>query len=678
MENEMPFVVQSLIDLVNTIALKGDFIKSHKKECAALSRRVKLLVPLFEELRESRQRIPQTVLPCFYALEDALQSANKLLQMCHSGSKLYLVLERQAVAEQFQKVTDYLSQTLDALPYAKLDISDEVREQVELLHNQLTRAKGRVDSHELQLYTDLVSVLKDKDNEPAGVAALQRLAQKLELKTSGAIRQENRALQEMMLENENQLDGCESDMNFPELFSVCRKLTSILPAEDGEDSDTPELDRVNIAAGVFTPKPGPTKHDEVRVGSGPEKRALYGNETNAGEKAGHPAIPDDFKCPISLEMMKDPVIVATGQTYERSCIQKWLESGHRSCPKTGVLLPHEGLTPNYVLRSVIAQWCETHGLEVPKKPGSKPKPVKTPEYSAGERATVDHLLRKLTSSQPDMQRAAAGELRLLAKRNVENRICIADAGAIPLLVGLLSTQDLKTQEHSVTALLNLSINDNNKGAIVNAGAINPIVEVLKTGSKEARENAAATLFSLSVVDENKISIGNSGAIPALVDLLKTGTSRGKKDAATALFNLSIYQGNKARAVRAGVVAPLLELLEDANAGMVDEALAILAILATHQEGRVAIGQASAIPVLVDLIHSGSSRNKENAAAVLLALMVTDAANIEKARELGAYAALTDLASNGTTRAKRKATQLLEHMRKQEGQSIPLTNLDVSL
>ncbi len=366
------------------------------------------------------------------------------------------------------------------------------------------------------------------------------------------------------------------------------------------------------------------------------------------------------------------------QTYERACIQKWLESGHRSCPKTGVLLPHTGLTPNYVLRSVIAQWCETHGLEVPKKPGSKRKPVKVPEYSAGERATVDHLLQKLTSSQPDMQRAAAGELRLLAKRNVENRICIADAGAIPLLVGLLSTRDLKTQEHSVTALLNLSINDDNKGAIVNAGAINPIVEVLRTGSKEARENAAATLFSLSVVDENKISIGSSGAIPALVDLLKTGTSRGKKDAATALFNLAIYQGNKARAVRAGVVAPLMELLEDASAGMVDEALAILAILATHQEGRVAIGQASAIPVLVDLIHSGSSRNKENAAAVLLALMITDPAHIEKTCELGAYGALTDLASHGTARAKRKAIQLLEHMRKQEGQSIPLSNLDLSL
>jgi len=28
-----------------------------------------------------------------------------------------------------------------------------------------------------------------------------------------------------------------------------------------------------------------------------------------------PVIPDDFRCPISLELMKDPVIVSTGQVY---------------------------------------------------------------------------------------------------------------------------------------------------------------------------------------------------------------------------------------------------------------------------------------------------------------------------------------------------------------------------
>lgn len=84
-------IVLSLVDVVNSICLKGDYIKSHKKECAVLTRRVKLLAPLFEELRETRARLSQQQITAFDALEKALQSANKLLQMCHSGSKLYLV-----------------------------------------------------------------------------------------------------------------------------------------------------------------------------------------------------------------------------------------------------------------------------------------------------------------------------------------------------------------------------------------------------------------------------------------------------------------------------------------------------------------------------------------------------------------------------------------------------------
>lgn len=84
-------LIQSLIDVVNTIGLKGDYIKSHKKECASLTRRVKLLAPLFEELRETRARLSYQAVTSLQDLEEALQAANKLLQMCHSGSKLYLV-----------------------------------------------------------------------------------------------------------------------------------------------------------------------------------------------------------------------------------------------------------------------------------------------------------------------------------------------------------------------------------------------------------------------------------------------------------------------------------------------------------------------------------------------------------------------------------------------------------
>lgn len=349
------------------------------------------------------------------------------------------------------------------------------------------------------------------------------------------------------------------------------------------------------------------------------------------------------------------------QTYERSCIEKWLDAGHRTCPKTQQTLTSTAVTPNYVLRSLIAQWCEANGIEPPKRPSSS-RPSKTSSAcSPAERTKIEILLCKLTSGSPEDQRSAAGEIRLLAKRNADNRVAIAEAGAIPLLVGLLSTPDSRTQEHAVTALLNLSICEDNKGSIVSSGAVPSIVHVLRIGSMEARENAAATLFSLSVIDENKVTIGASGAIPPLVTLLSEGTQRGKKDAATALFNLCIYQGNKGKAVRAGVVPTLMHLLTEPGGGMVDEALAILAILSSHPEGKAAIGAAEAVPVLVEVIGNGSPRNRENAAAVLVHLCAGDQQYLAEAKELGVMGPLVDLAQNGTDRGKRKAAQLLDRM-----------------
>lgn len=351
------------------------------------------------------------------------------------------------------------------------------------------------------------------------------------------------------------------------------------------------------------------------------------------------------------------------QTYDRSSIEEWLQAGHRTCPKTQQTLNNIVLTPNFVLRSLIDQWCETNGIEPPKTPStSKSRPNKsTYASSSAESARIESLLQKLTSPDPEVQRSAAGEIRLLAKRNAGNRVAIAEAGAIPLLVHLLSTPDSRTQEHTVTALLNLSICDDNKGAIVFSGAVPGIVHVLKSGSMEARENAAATLFSLSVIDEYKVTIGASGAIPPLVTLLSEGTQRGKKDAATALFNLCIYQGNKGKAVRARIIPTLMQLLTEPGGGMVDEALAVLAILAGHPDGRTAIGAARAVPVLVEFIRSGSPRNRENAAAVLVHLFTGDQQHLLEAQEVGVMDAVLDLAQNGTNRGKRKAAQLLERL-----------------
>lgn len=556
-------------------------------------------------------------------------------------------------------------------------------------------------------------------------------------------------------------------------------------------------------------------------------------------------IPADFCCPLSLELMTDPVIVASGQTYERAFIRKWIDLGLTVCPKTRQVLAHTNLIPNYTVKALVAHWCESKGVKLPDpmrsinlnipssllkhaasvaprdsqmapdsthssgSPGknlspssvtnregtspshprsssedslseevedghglnmdgmsldsgsqttmlptggelpnvlrtngqlsqghnrtnsasstlsnanfsqgipsdsneassqvtaysnddsgeltserqsaatlssaqrepefsprfeTRPRPpsiwrrpsdrfvprivspaVETRAIPSAVETQIQNMVQNLRSTSMEVQRDATAELRLLAKHNMDNRIVIANCGGIPLLVNLLRSTDATTQENAVTALLNLSINDNNKAAIGNADAIDPLIYVLKSGTPEAKENSAATLFSLSVIEDNKVKIGRSGAIEPLVDLLGHGTPRGKKDAATALFNLSIYHENKARIVHAGAVKYLVELMDPA-AGMVDKAVAVLSNLATIHEGRTAIGVEGGIPVLVEVVELGSARGKENAAAALLQLCTNSSRFCNTVLQEGAVPPLVALSQSGTPRAKEK-------------------------
>ncbi|MBA0793867.1 hypothetical protein Gohar_018248, partial [Gossypium harknessii] len=370
-------------------------------------------------------------------------------------------------------------------------------------------------------------------------------------------------------------------------------------------------------------------------------------------------IPLDFICPLSLELMTDPVIVASGQTYERAFIKKWFDLGLTVCPKTRQTLVHTFLIPNYTTKALIVNWCESNNVKLPDLVESTlnqvypPCATKVKKLVYPPRATkVKKLVEDLKSTSTYTQRVATAELRLLSKQNRDNRIIIANCGAISLLVDLLHSPDTKTQENAVTALLNLSNIDNNKKAIVDANAIEPLIHVLQTGSPVAKENSAATLFSLSIFEINKARIGRSGAIRPLVDLLGNGTPRGKKDAAAALFNLSLFHENKAQIVQADAVRYLVKLLDPA-AGMVDKAVAVLASLATTFEGRTAIGQEGGIPLLVEVVELGSARGKANATAALLQLCTNSSRFCIMVLQEGAVPPLVALSQSGTQRAKEK-------------------------
>jgi len=72
----------------------------------------------------------------------------------------------------------------------------------------------------------------------------------------------------------------------------------------------------------------------------------------AGLGVGPGGLRDDLRCPISLEVMRDPVMAADGHSYERASIERWL-AAHRTSPMTGRVLPHTELVPNHRLRGVI-------------------------------------------------------------------------------------------------------------------------------------------------------------------------------------------------------------------------------------------------------------------------------------------------------------------------------------
>lgn len=60
-----------------------------------------------------------------------------------------------------------------------------------------------------------------------------------------------------------------------------------------------------------------------------------------------------FECPISQDIMNDPVICSDGHTYERSAIQASFNAGNFRSPKTNVPLASRNLIPNIALRQAI-------------------------------------------------------------------------------------------------------------------------------------------------------------------------------------------------------------------------------------------------------------------------------------------------------------------------------------
>ena len=649
-------LVKALVSLAKGLTSAGKPKVCQSRNASNIIRRIELMTALFEEARESTRFIPPTAVVAFRELHGLMQRIYILLEECRESSSFWLLMEQETYSQYFYELSQSLGSVVSSLPLDLLELSEEVLEQTVLVRAQLVRTRPVLNPVELQLREDVLNVLKlVKRKEAPNPSALKRLFDMLQLLNATDCETEIHRLEAICME-EGRKDESKSQVGLAGLINFVRYGKYVLYSADFEDLE----DEYSISKGFSR--------------NGAACSSKVSTSSQDGDGALNP--PVEFLCPITLDLMFDPVIVATGQTYDRTSITRWIQAGHLTCPKTGQKLAHKDLISNFALRSLISQWCEDNnvpfedeGLRRGRKKGAVVQPVQSTGVSLeAMKLTATLLCRKLATGNAHVQKQVARELRQLSRVGAENRTCISEAGGITLLLPLLSSSDPQTQEHAVTTLLNLSINEDNKRDIVAAGALDLIIEVLKSGHiMEARENAAAALFSLSVSDEVKVEIGSKfDAIPSLVTLLQEGSmQRGKKDAATALFNLAVYHGNKAKIIEAGAMLPLLALLGHESDVLADACAAVLALLATSSEGIVALREAAAISMLLPLLQHGSPKAREYITSIFLAICKSgDQVIIDDVLKHSANIVqyLYHLLTTGSLRAKRKASALLKILR----------------
>ncbi|XP_004505237.1 U-box domain-containing protein 26 [Cicer arietinum] len=378
-------------------------------------------------------------------------------------------------------------------------------------------------------------------------------------------------------------------------------------------------------------------------------------------------IPYHFRCPISLELMRDPVTVSTGQTYDRGSIESWVSTGNTTCPVTRANLTDFTFIPNHTLRRLIQDWCVANrafGVER----------IPTPKQPADSSLVRSLLNQSCSHSAPTQLRLnSLRRLRSLARDSEYNRSLIASHNVchilLPIVFDHIASDELKHESLALLVLFPLSESECTSLAS-DSDKINYLTRLLSHSSFDVRVNSAALIeFVVAGTHSPEIraQVSNvDGIYDGVVEILKNPISypRALKVGIKALFALCLVKQTRHRAVAAGAPVVLVDRLADFEKCDAERALATVELLCRVPAGITAFaGHALTVPMLVKIILKISDRATEYAAGALLALC-SESERCQ--REAVAAGVLTQLLllvqSDCTERAKRKAQLLLKLLR----------------
>ncbi|XP_051117242.1 U-box domain-containing protein 40-like [Andrographis paniculata] len=429
----------------------------------------------------------------------------------------------------------------------------------------------------------------------------------------------------------------------------------------------------------------------------------------------HRQAPIEFLCPLSGSIMADPVIVASGHTFERNCVLACLSLSFNPTLADGAFPDFSALIPNLALRSTIRNWCRHHLLEPPEtvdfysaqeivrrfmpqlaaavvnrtpsevsvasSDGTLTPRIRTatpPPFSA--RASCcsssssseietnfseeNEIIAKFRSSEISEQEAAVVSLRQQTRTEEESRVRLCTPRLLSALRSLLAARySSSLQANAAATVVNLSLEKENKVKIVRSGIVPTLIDALRGGSPESQDHAAGALFSLSLDDQNKTAIGVLGALPPLLSSLRSDSVGTRRDSALALYHLSLVQSNRVKLIKLGSIQILLGMVK--SGWMPGRILLILCNMAGSVEGRAAMLDGGAVECLVNYLNHGEAATRESCLAAIYGLSYGGLRFKGLAKEAAAEAALRRAEAAASERGKEKVKRILEVLRDKE-------------
>lgn len=319
-------------------------------------------------------------------------------------------------------------------------------------------------------------------------------------------------------------------------------------------------------------------------------------------------IPSHFRCPISLDLMKDPVTLSTGMTYDRSSIDAWIEKGNKTCPVTNQALISFDQIPNHALRKMIQDWCvanRSHGVEripTPRIPVTAYEVTRVYQRIMAATQRGDHskcleLVAKIRAWGKDSERNK--------KCMVENRIGCCLSASFEFFANNEETTTLLEEILSVLPWM-FPMGEEGQSKLGSAKSLRCLVWFLEGKDLSSRQNAALVLRKLLSLDQKHVDafVEIEGAIEALVKIIREGPSicpTATKASLSCVFYMISGASDKikSRFVELGLVSLLLEMLVDAEKSLYERALGVLEGLCDCKQGREkAYENALTMPLLV--------------------------------------------------------------------------------